>query len=133
MALVDTPLPGLVVMEPFPVPATARRRRVVGIDVWVESRPAAPSALEPALVSALNGGHCRLAGFEAIEGVLDGAAGTTARCRILTRRDDAHLTDEGVVEALTAVASVARWSVVRKLEEFDGIPGFTPLTAPVSD
>ncbi len=122
LQLAAAPFPALVALEPFPAPASAIRRRVVGIDVWLEGR-ARPSIVDPAAVrAAVCTTPVRVHDVEVVgsDDVHEGI-----RCRMLVA-DGEHLTDEGVAEVLLAVAPVATWTVVRKLVEFDGVPAYTP-------
>lgn len=46
--------------------------------------------------------------------------------RLLARDEGVHVTDAAVADLLERVGGVAGWSLVRKLEEFDGIPAHPP-------
>ena len=123
----------VVLVEPFAVPEASRRRRVVGLDVWLEAHPRTPIPIGSALVAALCPTHARLTHLADLDGRCawpgdDVADATQLQGRILVRDDDTHLNDAALAEVLGAVASVASWTLLRKLEEFDGIPAFVPLS-----
>ncbi len=59
-ALSDEKLPDIVGLEPFPVPAGASRRRVTGVNIWLEVWPANDPVSGPALHAALARTGCRL-------------------------------------------------------------------------
>ncbi len=132
--LLQIALPQSVRIEPFPVPETSVRRRVVGFDVWLETRPRASSLFGRSLVAALTPTDVRLTLLEDLHGRLlwpsietVTASATQARARLMLRHEDAHLTDPAIAESLAAIGSVATWSLVRKLEEFDAVEAFAPL------
>ena len=121
-------------IEPFPVPDTSVRRRVVGIDVWLETRPAVSSPLGRSLVAALAPTAVRLTHLEDLCGRLvwpvaeqEAETASQARARLMVRNEDGHLTDAAISEALIALGVTATWSLVRKLEEFDAVEAFVPL------
>jgi len=132
--LLEIAQPQSVRIEPFPVPETSVRRRVVGLDVWLETRPRASSPLGRTLVAALASTALRLTHLEDLHGRLVWpsaetvtTAATQNRARLMLRDEDAHLTDQAIAEALAAVGGIATWSLVRKLEEFDAVEAFAPL------
>ena len=105
----------------------ARRRRVVGVDVWIEAPSGADAALDAAREAAFDT-HLRLSA--AVDGDGDPASGTTptvVRVRFVGRDPEGHLTDAAIAELLLGLGHRLRWSEVSKLEEFDGIPDFVPL------
>jgi len=124
-ALTDE-LPDIVAIEPFPVPSGSRRRRVIGVDVWLELRPTNEGAPRPDLHSTLSRTGCRLLDVTVVTAP-DDSTGRRLRARVVARHDDAHLTDEAVTEVLAALALVGHWSLARKLEEFDATPAFPPI------
>lgn len=131
-ALSDEQLPDIVGLEPFPVPAGACRRRVIGVDVWLEVWPANSGVPGPALHSALARTGCRLIDVTVVSTGFDEPDGRRLRARVVARHDDDHLTDSAVAEVLDALAAVGHWSLVRKLEEFDAIPAFPPIASNAS-
>lgn len=124
-------------IEPFAAPARALRRRVVGVDVWLTLRQPGTAAL-PRMIDAARDAGLRL---EAVartwsERVWPGPAdrieaGAELRCRFLVRNASWHLTDEGITELLPALAAVGTWTVVHKLEEFDGFAAYGALAAAI--
>ncbi|MHB1784014.1 MAG: hypothetical protein ACYCTE_15265 [Acidimicrobiales bacterium] len=108
-----------------------RRRRVVGIDLWVERSCGEGQPLTVAR-SAARATHLRL--VAALKEGLDETACSAGeddvlRLRFAARRDDVHVTDEAIWELLTRLPASLRWSRLAKLEEFDAIPDFPPLPA----
>jgi hypothetical protein len=110
-------------------------RRTVGIDVWVDPGSEIDE-LAYELAGAARAAGARLAGFErpggaaALWPVPVAATTNRARARILLPRDDRHLrdvTDSLAAEVLEAVADVSRWSLVHRLEQYDGIDTFRPI------
>ena len=135
LELLDTKPPELLLVEPFPVPETSSRRRVIGLDVWLEFRHGAADVLRHDLVGALLRTPARLTHLDDLGGrplwpASEPVPTTKARARVVARNEDVHLTDAALLEVLGAVSTIAGWSVVRKLEEFDGIEAFTPLGTP---
>ncbi len=121
-----TSLPSGVHLPRLP---SARRRRVVGVDVWIEAPNGADAALDAARDAAF-GSHLRLSA--AVDGAGEPASGTTptvVRARFVGRDPEGHLTDAAITELLLGLGNRLRWSDVRKLEEFDGIPDYVPLPA----
>jgi len=114
----------LIGLDPFPVPMGSRPRRVVGIDVWCEARPTAAAVLAIDLRRALLRTHCRLRALTPDPEGLNEADPPRVRGRIVADRDDVHVTDTGIADVLEALS---HRSLVRKLEEFDGIPGYPPI------
>jgi hypothetical protein len=105
----------------------SRRRRVVGADVWIEAPSGADAAVTAARDAAF-GTHLRLRA--AVDGAGDPATGTTptvVRARFVGRDPEGHLTDAAIAELLLGLGRRLRWSDVRKLEEFDGVPDYVPL------
>jgi hypothetical protein len=105
----------------------ARRRRVVGADVWIEAPSGSDAALDAARAAAF-GTHLRLSA--AVDGAGEPARGTTptvVRARFVGRDPEGHLTDAAIAELLLGLGHRLRWSEVSKLEEFDGIPDYVPL------
>lgn len=130
-----TEAPARLIVEPFPVPATAVRRRVVGLDLWLDVRHRGSAELGDGLVAALLRTAVRLTHLEDIDGrplwpVAGHAEATRVRARVVARDDDVHLTDSALLEVLAAVSTVSDWSLTRKLEEHDGVAAFAPLGSP---
>ena len=130
-ALSDEELPDIVSVEPFPGPSESCRRRVVGVDVWLEVWPGRECEPGPALHSALGRAGCRLIDVAIVGTGSNAPDDRRLRARVVARCDDAHLTDSAVAEVLAALATVGHWSLVRKLEEFDAIPAFAPIASKV--
>ena len=106
--------------------AACRRRRVVGIDLWMERPRGEGQALAMAR-SAASATHLRL--VAALEEGLDETAfrareDDALQLRFAARRDDVHMTDEAIWELLTRLPASLRWSRLAQLEEFEGIPAF---------
>ncbi len=105
------------------------RRRVVGMDVWVECPNGMNHAIDQAREST-SGTHLRL--VAALEGAgIRGASRSNEhavlRLRFVARQDDSHITDEAVFELLARLPMQLHWSDLVKLEEFDGVPAYAPL------
>jgi len=130
-ALSDEKLPDIVGLEPFPVPSGSCRRRVIGVDAWLEVWPASERVPRPELHAALAHTDYRLVDVAVVTSGLDAPNDRRLRARVAARRDDAHLTDSAVAEVLTALAAVGHWTLVRKLEEFDAIPAFPPIASSI--
>ncbi|MCL4421606.1 MAG: hypothetical protein M1115_00295 [Actinobacteria bacterium] len=108
-----------------------RRRRVVGIDLWVERLRGEGHVLEMARCAASATHLCLVA---ALEEELDDRVGhvgehVVLRLRFVARRNDAHVTDEAISELLARLPGTLQWSRMAKLEELDGIATFFPLPA----
>ena len=115
-----------------PPRVACRRRRVLGVDLWVEPPGEEAQAIAD-VGSAARATHLRLVGAlegELHEGPLRGDERATLRLRFLARRDDVHVTDEAICELLACLPARLRWTLLAKLDELDGIPDFTPLPAP---
>ncbi len=112
-----------------PLGHTARRRRVIGVDVWAEY-PLGDQHLTAQARAGAMGTHLFLvaAVTGSDSGVTRHGDGEAAlRLRFVARQDDVHLTDEAICELLARLALRLRWSKLAKLEEFDGVPAFAPL------
>lgn len=95
----------VVQVEPFALLEASRRRRVVGLDVWMEVHPRTPVPISSALVAALCPTHARLIQLADLDGRCawpgdEVADATQLRCRILVRDDDMHLNDAALAEVL---------------------------------
>ncbi len=115
---------GEVLVYPFEVPFEPRRRRVVGLETWLEVRPGS-RGVGSDLVSALRMSPVRLTSLSDCDGTSvwpvepPERLGRQLRARLLIRDEDTHLTDAALSEILAAVDSVASWTVAVKLEELD--------------
>jgi isocitrate dehydrogenase len=106
------------------------RRRVVGVDVFVES------GLSPA---ALGASLCQLAADTPLRLKMISNRGTRVwpptgaatdcvdhwRCRFVVREEDWHASDDVLADLLARVATRHCWMHLEKLNEFDGAPGYT--------
>ena len=114
--------------------STARaicRRRVVGIDLCLE-RPYDEGQTLAIARSAASATHLRLVAAmaeEPDERVVRAGTDGGLRLRFIARSEDVHVADEAICELLTSLPGALRWSRLAKLEEFDGIPDFSPLPA----
>jgi isocitrate dehydrogenase len=113
-----------------PVLVTPKTRRVVGVDVFVES-PLLPTELGPSVealtVSApvtlkmiSNRGTKVYPPTGAITDCVD-----QYRCRFVLKDGYTELTDAQIFELVQRIATKHRWAHIEKLQEFDGEPGFT--------
>jgi isocitrate dehydrogenase len=108
----------------------AKARRVVGLDVFVESN-LAPDALGKSLEAAVNGSPVRLKGIANRGTLVYPPTGSITDCvdayvaRLVARDDKGDLSDAQVFDALQRVAGQHKWTHVEKLNEFDGAAGFT--------
>jgi isocitrate dehydrogenase len=110
-----------------------RRRRVVGVDMWIEIDPRAGDAVG-AVRCAASGTHLRLDAAVDTDGnpvAVTGPSGSdtcgVVRVRLLARHEDAHVTDAAITELLARFEERVRWSHLVKLEEFDSVPAYVPL------
>jgi isocitrate dehydrogenase len=106
------------------------KRRVVGVDVFVESSLA---------VEELGGSVTALAEGTPLALKMISSRGTKIypamgaitdtvdcfRCRFVLRAASADLDDASLLDLLRRIAAKHRWVHVEKLNEFDGTPGFT--------
>lgn len=109
---------------------SARSRRVVGMDVFIESA-ASPAVLGPALAQLAEGTPLALKSL-ANRGVqVYPSRGRAPDCvdahraRYLLRDAAAELGDEACLELLRRVGAQQRWVHVEKLQEIDGSPAFS--------
>ncbi len=108
----------------------AAKRRVVGVDVFVES--ALP-------VEDLGKSVEKLVAGSPVELKMVDSRGTKVypptgamtdsadhfRCRLMQRAPDGDLTEAQVLDAISRIGARHRWMHVEKLNEFDGAPGYT--------
>ena len=109
---------------------TAKTRRVIGVDVFIESgldaeqlgrnleQLSAGTPLKLKMIS--NRGTKVYPATGAITDCVDHWF-----CRFITRSADGGLTDEQLLGLLDRVSGQHRWTHLEKLHEFDGQPGFT--------
>ena len=113
-----------------PARVVPRERRVVGVDVFAEWNGTA-DAIGRALEAAVDGTAAKLVmisnrGTQVYPAT--GGAQTDAvdvwRCRFI-QRDGSAMPDATAIDLMQRVASVAPWMHIEKLQEFDGVDGFT--------
>ncbi len=108
----------------------AKSRKVIGVDVFVES-PLSPvelgQSLEQLVASApvklkliSNRGTAVYPPMGAITDCID-----EYRCRFVMRTEGAQLSDQQLVDLLTIIGAKHGWGHVEKLQVFDDAPGFT--------
>lgn len=120
-------IPRLSTDPVFVKPST---RRVVGVDIFVES-PLLPAELGPSLESLAEGTALKLKMISNRGTQVYPDKGTLVdcvdhyRCRFIVRDATADLHDSQIYELLHRIASQHRWMHIEKLPEFDGEPGFT--------
>ena len=117
-------------VSPAPDLVRATRRRVVGVDLFIESA-LGTDVLGPAL-AALAGGTALMLKVISNRGTqVWPSLGTLAdpvdhyRCRFMVRDPDTDLTDDALLALLDRVRASHRWMHLEKLQEFDGVPGYT--------
>jgi isocitrate dehydrogenase len=108
----------------------ASRRRVAGVDVFVESA-LSPEELGKSAASLVEGTSLRLE-MVASRGTMVYPTTSTitdtvdaSYCRFMVREEGAHLTDEQLLELLTRMSADLTWTHVEKLNSFDGVEGWT--------
>lgn len=117
-------------VPPDPVVVRAKTRRVVGVDIFVETdlMPEPLGRLLESLVAdspfylkmISNRGTKVYPPTGAITDVVD-----HYRCRFLLRDEKGDATDEQILDLVRRVGSRLRWMHLEKLNEFDGSPSFT--------
>ncbi len=113
-----------------PAPPAPKSRRVVGLDVFVESDRSpvdlgrSVEALVAELPVALKMIDNRGTMVYPPTGAITDAA-EQSRCRLIARDEKGELSDEEIVAVLSRLGRKLRWSHVEKLQEFDRAPGFT--------
>jgi isocitrate dehydrogenase len=106
------------------------KRRVVGIDVFVESTLPVEK-LGRSVEGLVAGSPVELTMVDSRGTKIYPSTGTMTdtidhyRCRLMQRAADGDLTEAQVLEAVTKVGAKHRWMHVEKLNEFDGALGFT--------
>jgi isocitrate dehydrogenase len=107
-----------------------KQRRCIGVDVFVESTQL-PEQLGPALESLLDGLPLRLKMISNRGTRVYPPTGAMPeyvdhyRCRFLLRDGAGELDDAAILELLQRIGGRYRWMHVEKLQEFDGVQGFT--------
>ncbi|HEV2419054.1 MAG TPA: NADP-dependent isocitrate dehydrogenase [Terriglobia bacterium] len=113
-----------------PVLVTPATRKVIGVDVFVES-PESAEKLGPQIEHFADGGPFRLKLISNRGTKVYPAMGAITdcvdhwRCRFVARSGDAEITDDDVFSLVQKVGAKHRWCHLEKLFEFDGKPGFT--------
>ncbi len=108
----------------------ASERRVVGVDIFVES-PLSPEALGKSLEQLAAGTPAKLKMISNRGTKVYPPTGAITdcvdhwRCRFVVREANASLEDAAVFDLLQRVAAQHRWMHVEKLMEFDRVSGFT--------
>jgi isocitrate dehydrogenase len=108
-----------------PVTVTVKSRRVVGIDLFIESGMN-PSALGDDLKVIAEGTalDLKMISNRGTQVYPTGSARIDLvdhhRCRFVQRAKDADLTDQHITELVTKVGAKHRWMHIEKLQEFDG-------------
>ncbi|HTO22262.1 MAG TPA: isocitrate/isopropylmalate family dehydrogenase, partial [Spirochaetia bacterium] len=106
------------------------RRRVVGVDVFVESSLPVEQ-LGRSVEELVRGSPVDLKMVESRGTKIYPATGAMTdtvdhyRCRLMQRAADGDLTEAQVLDVVARVGAKHRWMHVEKLNEFDGVPGFT--------
>jgi isocitrate dehydrogenase len=106
------------------------RRRVVGLDVFVESTLPVEK-LGASVTEIVAGTPVELKMVDSRGTKVYPSTGTITdtvdhfRCRLMQRAAAGDLTEAQVVDVLSRVGAKHRWMHVEKLNEFDGVPGYT--------
>jgi isocitrate dehydrogenase len=117
-------------VSPAPDYVKAKTRRVIGVDIFVESGLSAEE-LGPSLEEAASGTALKLKMVSNRGTKVYPPTGAITdcvdhwRCRFVARESGADLGDGAILELLQRVASRHRWMHLEKLQEFDGAAGFT--------
>lgn len=108
---------------------TVTARRVVGVDVFIEST-LQPAALGERLEKAVIGAELRLL-MVSNRGMMvypsgDGPVGLVDhyRCRFVGRAPGLEIGDATIIDLLGRLGAEFRWMHVEKLQQFDGVDGF---------
>ena len=110
--------------------AACVRRRVIGVDIWAKCPLGSEQVVTNARSAATNT-YLRLVDTVNETGLTGNIQNNTLaqlKLRFLARRDDVHVTDDAIWELLNELAGQIEWSKLVKLEEFDGVPAFAPLS-----
>ena len=120
-------LPNVAAAPDFVKPS---RRRVVGLDIFVESTLPVEQ-LGKSVEEAVKGSPVELKMVDSRGTKIYPAMGTITdtvdafRCRLIQRAADGELSEAQAMDVLSRVGAKHRWVHVEKLNEFDGVPGFT--------
>lgn len=103
-------------------------RRVAGADIFVET-PLAPVDLGKAIEAATAGASATLKMISNRGTRVYPPTGTITDCidqyRLRFIKADGSLTDADIADLLTRISTVAPWAHIEKLQEFDGVQGWT--------
>ena len=108
----------------------AKNRRVIGVDIFIESG-LSPQKLGESLQRLASGSVFSLKLISNRGTKVFPSTGTITdcidqyRCRFMFRLDDGEATEKQITDLVTHVGSEHRWVTIEKLQEFDGIPTFT--------
>jgi isocitrate dehydrogenase len=106
------------------------RRRVVGLDIFIESTLPVEQ-LGKSVEGLVAGSPVELKMIESRGTKIYPSSGTMTdtvdhfRCRLMQRDAAGDLAEAQVLQVLTIVGAKHRWMHVEKLNEFDGVAGFT--------
>lgn len=102
---------------------------MIGFDIWAEHSGSIEELIAQARLAAMNTHLCLVAACvgDKLAETNEGNRFLGLQLRFVARGDDLHITDEAICEVLSKLADRVRWSRLIKLEEFDGVPAFTPL------
>ncbi len=120
----------LVMPTVSPDPVKAKSRRVVGIDLFIESADH-PTAIGPVVASVLEGSPLMLKMISNRGTQIFPDKGTiidcidASTCRLMLKDAKADLSDEQIFAVLPKLAAKLKWTHIEKLNEFDGQPGYT--------
>jgi isocitrate dehydrogenase len=109
---------------------SAASRRVMGVDVYVESE-LEPKALATSLEALTDTSDMRLEMITNRGAMVFPSAGRRIslvdhfRCRFVARDSAGDIPDTHILSLLNAVGTRHRWMHVEKLQEFDGVPAFS--------
>lgn len=112
-----------------PVTVRPKTRRVVGVDIFLES-PLLPHLLGPDVEHLVQDSPVHLKMISNRGTRVYPATGTITdcvdqyRCRLMAQ-DGQELSDDAIMDLLHRIGAHHRWAHVEKLQEFDGEPGFT--------
>jgi isocitrate dehydrogenase len=117
-------------LSPAPDAVKPRFRRVVGVDIFVESAMTAKElgtslediAFDSSLrLKMISNRGCKV--YPTIDALTDCV--DHWRCRFVPRSDQVELSDEHIGRLLLQIGGKHHWMHVEKLMEFDGQAGFT--------
>jgi isocitrate dehydrogenase len=111
-------------------PVQVKKRRVVGLDLFVEST-LQPEALGPSMEKLADGTVLKLKMISNRGTRVYPSTGTITdcvdqyRCRFVAKADNTDLSDAELMKLLSQVMSTHRWVHLEKLQEFDGALAYT--------